>query len=73
MPGCAVIVLLALVLLVVAPEVGGQLPAGFLIGLIAGLLIALLGIFNMGWNAHVDHVESRDHARARESAERDRR
>lgn len=75
MPGC----FLVLALLALAAFVGGQglavgeLPVGFVVGLVAGLLVSLLGVFNLGWNAHVDHVEQRDHARARDTAERDRR
>lgn len=74
MPGCALLILLVLALAVAQPNVSaGDLPFGFLVGLVAGLLLSLLGIYNAGWNAHVDHVEQRDHTKARENAERDRR
>lgn len=72
--GCALLILLALVALVAGQGAGAEgLPLGFVVGLVAGLLIALGGVFNLGWNAHVEHVEQRDHARARDAAERDRR
>lgn len=73
MPGCALLILLALAMLVAAPGMAGDLPLGFVIGLVAGLLLSLLGAYNAGWNAHVDHVEARDHTKAHETAQRDRR
>ena len=73
--GCFLAILLALAALLVADQGLGAdgLGPGFLVGLVAGLLVALGGVYNLGWNAHVDHVEGRDHARASEAAERDRR
>lgn len=50
-----------------------SLPLGFLVGAVAGFLASLLGMWSAGWNAHVDHVEQRDHAKAHDAAERDRR
>jgi 4-hydroxybenzoate polyprenyltransferase len=74
MPGCALLILIALALLLSgqASNVDG-LPLGFLVGLVAGFVLSLLGTYNAGWNAHVDHVETRDHIKAAENAQRDRK
>lgn len=72
--GCALLILLGLALLVAGQDTAtGELPLGFLVGLVAGFLVALGGVYNLGWNAHVEHVEQRDRARAHDQAERDRR
>lgn len=50
-----------------------SLPLGFLVGAVAGFLVSLFGMYNAGWNAHVDHVEERDVAKAEDNARRDRK
>jgi 4-hydroxybenzoate polyprenyltransferase len=72
--GCALFILLALAVLLASQGADvGELPLGFLVGLVAGFMVSLGGVFDAGWNAHVDHAEARDHAKAHDAAERDRR
>jgi hypothetical protein len=74
MPGCAVLLFIALIILVAAPDLGASgLPSGFVVGLVAGLLLSLAGVWSAGWNAHVATVEDRGVARAHDEATRDRR
>lgn len=72
--GCALFILLALAVLLAGQGADlGELPLGFLVGLVAGFMVSLGGVYDLGWNGHVDHAERRDHAKARDAAERDRR
>lgn len=72
--GCFLFILLALAVLLAGQGTDlGELPIGFLVGLVAGFLVSLGGVYDLGWNGHVDHAERRDHAKARDAAERDRR
>lgn len=49
------------------------LPLGFVLGLAAGFVVALLGVWSAGWNAHVDYVEREAIKKANDTAERERR
>jgi hypothetical protein len=73
--GCFVFALLAVAVLLVSGQALGPegVGPGFVVGAIIGLLIVVGGGYTAGWNSHVEHVEERDHARARDNAERDRR
>ena len=51
----------------------GDLGEGFIVGVAAGLVAALLGVFNAGWNAHVDAGERGAIERAREQARKERK
>ena len=74
MHGCAIAILLALAAFLVLPiaDVSG-LPLGFLVGLVAGTLVGLGGIYNLGWNDHVETVRERAERRAIREADEDRR
>jgi hypothetical protein len=73
MQGCAVVLFVALIVILLGGAAARDLTEGFVIGLIAGLLVALFGVWGAGWNAHVAHVEDRSVTRAHDEAQRDRR
>jgi hypothetical protein len=51
----------------------GDLGEGFVVGLGAGLVVAVLGVYNAGWNAHVDATERGAVERARDTARKERK
>ena len=74
MHGCALLVFVGLAALLVLPGASIEgLPLGFFVGLVAGGLVGLAGIYNIGWNDHVELVRERSASRADHEAESDRR
>jgi hypothetical protein len=72
--GCALFILLALAVLLAGQGTDlGELPLGFVVGLVAGFLVALGGMFDAGWNSHVEARRQADIAKANDQADHDRR